>query len=65
MRVAARIKRDLQGSLPLRAFFETPTLEGIARAVEGASGPEAVPPPAIPRVSRAARRVRDLETGDR
>jgi len=67
MRVAARIQRDLRGNLPLRAFFETPTLEGIARAVDGAAAePAAVPPqPAIPRVSRAARRVRDLETGDR
>jgi acyl-coenzyme A synthetase/AMP-(fatty) acid ligase len=67
MRVAARIKRELRVDLPLRAFFESPTVEGMARALEGEAGTEAASAPpaaAIPRVSRASRRIQNLETRD-
>jgi acyl carrier protein len=52
IQVSSRLRKSLAVELPLRTFFESPTIAGLARAVEGAdrapreSGPAIVPAPA-------------------
>jgi amino acid adenylation domain-containing protein/FkbM family methyltransferase len=49
-RVIARVREAFGAELPLRAFFDAPTVAALARAVEALRGPGAAPaaPPVVP-----------------
>ncbi|HVR96986.1 MAG TPA: amino acid adenylation domain-containing protein, partial [Thermoanaerobaculia bacterium] len=48
-RVLSRVRESLGADLPLDAFFEEPTLAGLARRIEGTRGAGATPIPRVPR----------------
>jgi amino acid adenylation domain-containing protein len=52
-RVASRLREAYAVELPLRALFESPTVESLARLLSGRQGVETESPPALKRVSRA------------
>ena len=43
-RIAARVRRALAVELPVKAFFEAPTVRALARAVDALRGSETAPP---------------------
>jgi amino acid adenylation domain-containing protein len=53
-RVASRVREAFGVELPLAAFFEEPTLAGLARRIERARGADPALAEPIPRVSREA-----------
>jgi amino acid adenylation domain-containing protein len=63
VRLMSQVRRELGVDLPLRSLFQTPTVSGLARAVQQA-GNQGGKAPRISAVSRAAhRRVRPSDQG--
>ncbi len=63
-RVMARVCRELAVDLPLRSLFQSPTVDGLSRAVREAGASPGPRSPRIEAASRAAhRRVRPADPG--